>query len=425
MEVFVQSFAEKLILLERRTGKTTSYRLMSPLNWPSSDDHSRQQAAKFIANSIGLNSFNFIVGIAKQEKNTAAHIDLKDGQQDVFIEMSPNILQYSDVVAATLCHEICHKWLQVHGISSCIKQDNEILTDITTVFLGFGKIMLNGCEGGITRFESDGSTRTENTKVGYLSRDQLAFVYRLVCTMRKIPNADAIAGLKGEALHAIDRCDLQNSHYFQDDYHNADNFNDELDASIAAIQGTQHILANLDKHLTYLDRAFCMVTRDFLSGAHKTLGKHLNGLAEHREQQGLEKDPAMRFLRNLCLPISTEKIRTDIDRLNDCAHDLILCASAFGRQLQQNGKHFPPPNSNMFNHVTCYFDGTRLRLPESSGEGFATCPKCKYRFSYDTKPIKFDGDVQLKKRSWLARLFLGESRKLGRTKSNNKIVDEF
>ncbi|MGH9424843.1 MAG: hypothetical protein ACRD2L_00830, partial [Terriglobia bacterium] len=53
-EQFVDSFAEKLILLERKTGASVSYRLLPPLHQSLHDFVEIQAAAKNIAEFVGL-----------------------------------------------------------------------------------------------------------------------------------------------------------------------------------------------------------------------------------------------------------------------------------------------------------------------------------------------------------------------------------
>ena len=139
---FVEAFVDKLILLEQRTGAGVQYRVIPPFTTPFDDHLSIQKVAKEIAASIGLTGFTFVVAVAKQKEKVGGHIDLSIQDTNVFVEIDANMMKFPDAVGATLCHEVCHKWLQIQGIRSPIEIDNEILTDITTVFLGFGKIML-------------------------------------------------------------------------------------------------------------------------------------------------------------------------------------------------------------------------------------------------------------------------------------------
>jgi len=205
-ELFIESFVDKLILLEKRTGAAVQYHVIPPLQTRYYDDISTQRTAKYIASFIGLTGYTFIVAFAKQKDGVAGHIDLSAHGTCIHIELDPDIKRFPDTAGATLCHELCHKWLQHNGIQIALERDHEILTDITSVYLGYGKIMLNGCKAVIERNKStpEGTERiTETMRAGYLDRDQLALVYNFVCAMRKIPESEYMAGLNAEAQYAV------------------------------------------------------------------------------------------------------------------------------------------------------------------------------------------------------------------------------
>ena len=222
---WVEAFVDKLVLLELKTSAKVHYRVMPPFNASHYDSLAMQAVARQIAEFIGLKGLTFIVTAAKQEEKVGGRIDLSSGGKEVFIEVDSETMEFPDAVSATLCQEVCHKWLDVHGIRSSTEIDNEILTDISCVFLGLGKIMLNGC--GVTcvrhEFVPEG-TRTISKKLttGYLKRDQLAFVYRLVCAMRKIPSSEFMQGLNSEATIAIQRCDSAYADYYAPRFHQID-----------------------------------------------------------------------------------------------------------------------------------------------------------------------------------------------------------
>lgn len=61
-----------------------------------------------------------------------------------------------EVTSATLAHELCHKYLQIHGIYyPKLTAINEIYTDLCTMYVGFGNIIIKGYS-------------TKNWKSGYL-----------------------------------------------------------------------------------------------------------------------------------------------------------------------------------------------------------------------------------------------------------------
>jgi uncharacterized protein YbaR (Trm112 family) len=58
----------------------------------------------------------------------------------------------------------------------------------------------------------------------------------------------------------------------------------------------------------------------------------------------------------------------------------------------------------MFNIVTCPQDGTKLKLPENSGDIIAACPKCKYRFAYSTSALSFPEEAAPPRLTWWEKI---------------------
>ena len=271
---------------------------MPPLTAPFYDCLAIQAVAKQIAKSIALEGFTFIIATAKQKEKVGGHIDLSTGGREVFIEVDSDMMKFPDAVAATLCHEVCHKWLQVNGTRSPVEIDNEILTDITCVFLGFGKIMLNGCRTTNVRYETipNGTrTITETMTAGYLDRDQLAFVYGLVCAMRSIPSADFMEGLNAEAARAVQMCNSSLGHHYALHFHGMEATQETLAEFTSRVTEAQRTMADLDKHVTYIKKSLCEGVDGFLKAGHKKLESLREKTAAMA--QDISPDPALRFLQ--------------------------------------------------------------------------------------------------------------------------------
>ena len=387
---FVKAFVAKLILLEQQTGASVQYRVMPPFTEPFPNQLSIQKTAKDIAAFIGLTDFIFIIAIAKQKEKVAGHIDLSTWGNEVHIEIDSDMMKFPDAVGATLCHEVCHKWLQVKGIKSPITIDNEILTDITSVFLGFGKIMLNGCRTQNVRSESipNGTrTITETMTAGYLDRDQLAFVYGLVCAMRKIPLSESMRDLNGEAVSAVRSCDAFYGHHYDPRFHQFEAPKECVAEFTSRVNEAQSTLADLEKHVTYTKTSLCQTADRFLKTSHNKL-ESLHQKAEAMIQN-ISPDPALRFLQAIEAESEINNLIGQVHSVSQQGHGILQHTRAINRILSQNGQHFPPPSPEMFNIVTCPQDGTKLRLPENSGDLIATCPTCKYRFAYNTSASLF------------------------------------
>lgn len=315
-QLFIEDYIKKLVMLEKQLGTKTKYQLFEPFPLNPSDPIAIQDAAKKIAEFVGLHNLTFIVGIAKQKEKVGGHVELQYGRREVFIEISENIAKFDAAVLATLAHEITHKYLQINnisvGTSSIHEYENEVLTDITAVFLGLGKLMLNGCEIENVRLEArtEGAYVTEQLKSGYLDREQLAFVYRMVCAMRRISNQDMVSGLSAEALSAIRAYDSYQQDYFSQQLH-SDRYRSELiKAAETDIQALQSELNLINQHLEFLKEEYICKTEEFLITKHKKVQSLLDDTKSMRLSD--THDPCLLFLSTIELQKKIDQVRTKV-----------------------------------------------------------------------------------------------------------------
>ncbi len=133
--------------------------------------------------------------------------------------------------------------------------ETEILTDITAVFIGLGKLMLNGSKSTVTRTEPTlGGTQTitDSFKCGYLDRDQLALTYLLVCTMRKILPAQYESGLTADAKIALSEARRLHAECLDGDLHEKATREECQQRLSSAILDSQIVLAVIERNLLYL-----------------------------------------------------------------------------------------------------------------------------------------------------------------------------
>ena len=75
-----------------------------------------------------------------------------------------------DTIISTLAHECTHHLLLSNKIKLDNKMQNEILTDVTTVLLGFGKYMLEGYKiSNRVIYDEINHRSIDKDRVGYLS----------------------------------------------------------------------------------------------------------------------------------------------------------------------------------------------------------------------------------------------------------------
>jgi len=316
-EVFVEDYIAKLLLLEKAVGHKVSYRILDPfhLHTASADGYIEiQTAAKRIADFVGLTGLTFLIEPTRLAEGTCGQIELQSAGSEVFIQISPDLFAFPSAVLATISHEISHKFLHSNqiawGDNPADHYHNEVLTDIAGVFLGLGKLMLNGhC---VERIVEGASGRTTHTrKVGYLEGNQLAFVYLLTCHMRQADQKESLNGLAPDAVTILQQQGAIFSAYFQRSFHDAE--------QAAAIRGQA---ASLVENVKSKERSFVQTLRDLrqsldslevetLTRVHAQTDSINSKLGELNSD---DLDPCLRYLNTLKLDQLRRRAQAETDR---------------------------------------------------------------------------------------------------------------
>jgi hypothetical protein len=128
-----------------------------------------------------------------REKGTAAWFaGIEDGVCR-FGVAEENIHEPAALVA-TLCHEVAHAWRAVHALWVDDRAVEERLTDLSTVYLGFGLLTTNGTylyrqRGDITGGAADGSiavTQWSHSYAGYLSPEAMSYLLAVQAKARNL-----------------------------------------------------------------------------------------------------------------------------------------------------------------------------------------------------------------------------------------------
>lgn len=233
--LLIGDYLAKLILLEDKVGAKVGYKLFDiPSQFDPRCTIALNKMASEIAQFAGITT-PVAVAVTPQAEDKAGHISLSDTPDVTFVEIADDLVDFPECVLATLAHEISHLFLYSNGISCGagleFHYQNEILTDITALFLGFGKLMISGCTSE-KRFKTPEGVWTHTKTVGYLEPNQLIFVYLIVCSMRGIPRPDFESRLPSPVIKELELCQHEYSaHFFSVEYHN-DEFRDALQMRI-------------------------------------------------------------------------------------------------------------------------------------------------------------------------------------------------
>lgn len=149
------------------------------------------------------------------QKNTAASV--KEVNDEIIINIDFSKIYSEEQLAAVLCHEFTHYYLRKYSIFKNDKNENEMLTEIASVYLGFGKIILKGyMPHSKTKFlpKINKKQIIENT-LGYFNIEQIADVYVRLCWFYEIPKKEAIYGLNKKIRKLVLKKYNKNKKYYK------------------------------------------------------------------------------------------------------------------------------------------------------------------------------------------------------------------
>ena len=397
----------KLKLLEGTVGHKASYRLLDPFPLDSSDAIQIQAAARRIAEFVGLEQFTFIIGCCRQKEHVAGHIDLQPSGDTVFIEIDADLRARPQAVLATLAHEVTHKYLQINAVSTGFgpihSYENEILTDVASVWLGLGKLVLNGCESELqcdTQTPAGRRTTTTRLQLGYLSKDQFAFVYLLVCTMRAIPETEFRRSLTSKALDELR--DARQRLTVNPMWGHADGRVPIGGGLKDAVQRCQRACASVSRDATLVRKACVDAADSFLVKSHSQLKAKLDGF--EKLAADFQLNPCVRFLHDVELHRIAAAWESEVDAVALQANEFGVSLAHVVEVVTQTGQPFRPISVEMLSTITCPQDGTVLRVPSGRSQMRVRCSVCGYDWLVETVVRSPNAMKPGGMRSWMNRL---------------------
>ena len=144
---------ERIILLLHDIEKKLPPRRYTTYSIPFTDNRpiplmALNGEAKKMMNFVGLSEFEPDCEWTNLPNGTAGNILLNGSLNGpIKIRLSEIYRSNAKATIAILAHEICHKLLEYHGLyysTDALSELNEIYTELTTIFIGFGNIILSG-----------------------------------------------------------------------------------------------------------------------------------------------------------------------------------------------------------------------------------------------------------------------------------------
>jgi hypothetical protein len=377
----INPLIEKIHLLESKIGHRRMHTLLNPFMFNSSNYIKVQEAGKKIAHHIGLPAMTFIVSYAAQNEKVAGHIQL-DNSNEVFIEISDEYKYDHEIVLSILAHELCHKYLQMENLKCFPEFENEMLTDAATIYTGLGKLSLNGCEKTNISKSTSGNTTTTTTttqKVGYMNRQQFAFVYRLICEMRRIPQNEILQGLTNQASQAVQNISLTYSRLFDSDFFSSSHTLNRVSKEIEdGINESQKNFAVFHKNT----RIMREIIETKLGMADVEYLEYHNFIKKETEtiKAIASKDynyDAHNYIKNLATLQKVEKLTLAANQKDTAIEKLRNDFSKFGTSIDKN------KTTDFLSEFKCPCCSKMLRIPPRK-LAKAKCDICNYKFIVDS-----------------------------------------
>jgi len=382
---------EKIHFLESKLGDKWVHPIFEPFKFNSSDVVKVQEAGKKIAQHLGLPPLTFLISYVQQKSNVGGNIEL-DNNKEVFVEIDNKFRNDHEIVLAVLAHEICHKYLYLNNLKLFPEIENEMLTDAATIYTGLGKLSLNGCERITSSSSTSGNITTTTTttkKVGYMNREQFAFVYRLVCEMRRISKKEMMKGLSSEASSVVNRISQNSNFHFNKRF-----FSNEMTLKTISddIGASQKNIAKFNRHIRELQEIILPTAIELSKDFHSYAKSKIDPLVQSATES-VNKEPHS-YIKNL---LTLEEFESYKSKLIEKERELRKFAARLQKFLayinSNYSKQLSWKNNEFLFQFKCPSCGNDMRIREKK-LARVKCKVCNYSFIVDT------GVDEIKKGFW-------------------------
>lgn len=238
-------------------------------------------AARMMMDFVGLTAIVPQCMFTRLDETHAGKTYCSPNNNVLPIWVSNRYMGNRDAILAVLAHEICHKVCQANGIWYPLPEaiKNEIITDLCTIYVGFGRLVLTGYTTQRARSSNYNGVTMETSLLGYLKFDVYQMAYDIVTRI-----------VKNDSLMA------RESH----DYRLTDAFNlwngttTKRELFLKSFSETQDVYAKLTRDINLLEQLLAEMKECY----HKTLvhaDKCYFGRGEFfdRDRQGVIKPIAL------------------------------------------------------------------------------------------------------------------------------------
>lgn len=371
----IKKILETLVTLEKAAGVRAHYRILDPPPLSNTDEHNLQTVARVLGDWMGLRNAMFDIKLVDHQD--PPRLFRTDPDREEFeMEIPSRALASPETAIAAITRQVARAYLINSNIAASsvdVERTSGSMADITTIFLGMGKLILNSPAAGQVM---PGHTTAGGAENLPLSPDYLAFAHRLVCSMRGLDWAQHAGGLSKQAIENLRKWDVYRDSVFNQALRNVLTASASHRPLMDAIEDNQLALARFDQILrTIVDTSIKPLQQE-LEGYHITCREGTEKLTV-REQDTY--DPCLLYLNQL-------RRRMDLQRYADVLHiqqnsiinRLRVVNSALG---DLNARKLVQVTESPEKQITvCPFDGTPVTIDVTGHDSRVKCHNCGYTF---------------------------------------------
>ncbi len=367
---------ELLATLEKAAGVRAHYRILDPPPLTSTELPALQVVSRVLGDWIGLRNAMFDLTIINDGQPPRL-VRTDPGNEHFAMEVPVSALATPTTALAFITRQIARTYLIISNIAGgSVEPDRTAgsMADVTAVFLGMGKLVLNSPATGHVPLPTNVPLTIENQP---LSPDYLAFTHRLVCSMRGLDWNQHTSGMNTQAQILLRGWDSYRDSVFSQALRNVLTASASHRPLMDAVEDNHLALARFDQ----IQRAF---TATVLEPLHLEMERYHLTCKEGMERLNAREqdtyDPCLLYLnqlrRRMDLQRYADMLLVQQDHIIERLRVLTTGLSDLAARELVNVEH----SGHAMDNVQCPFDGTPISLYDGNKDSRVKCPTCGYAF---------------------------------------------
>lgn len=398
---------EKLAHLERTAGVRAHYRILEPPPLSGTDASSLQTAARLIGDWIGLRNAVFHIVLGEGQSSHMTGIRLEKDQEEFTVELPREAVVNTTAALAGLSREVARAYLHkanIRGGADAPVASDPSFIDVTTVFLGLGKLLLNGAAARPAKkgFQS----RPGDYQLAALPAAYIAFAHRATCAMRGLDYEQHVVGLSQQSLELLRSWDAHRDDVFTLSLRNVLTASAPHRPLQEAIADNQIVLSRFDQLLRQLDASLSVALHQELAAYHHNCHEAMSRLSA---REGETYDPCMVYLNQVRRRMDLQRLADSLQSQQESVLQRLKVLLRGMETLYDQGLLQPPAPTLPVAPLSCPFDGTPVPAQEEGREGRVQCPTCGYEFLGTAAPPVLDFAPGLQQETPVAETEVSES----------------